>query len=244
MTKRVVREKYKDIGEEYYKSRKHKSGSSYFYNENLEMPTTLKLLGNVKDKKILDVGCGPGLYAKKLTKKSAKVKGIDLSEELIKIARQENPKLDFKVGDIEKLPYKNSEFDIVLATLVLGHLSNWDKALKEINRVLKKEGVFVFSGYNPVVEKTKKTRWFFRNFREIKDYFEEGWRFTKWKKDAKKIHYHRTYGTIVKQLVNHGFEIVDYEDCKPLKSSKKSYPRLYNKTINAPHFCVWKVRKK
>ncbi len=244
MTRKVVKEKYREIGEDYYNSRKYKTGRSYFYNEMLEMPTTLKLLGDVKNKKVLDLGCGPGLYAKKLSERGTKVKGIDLSRDLIKIAKRENPNIEFKIGDAENLPYKNSEFDIVLAALVLGHLSNWDKALSEINRVLKRGGIFVFSGYNPVIEKTKKTRWFFRNFREIKDYFEEGWRFSKWKKDAKKIHYHRTYGTIVKSLVKHGFEIIDYEDCKPVNSSKKLYPKLYDKTIKAPHFCVWKLKKK
>lgn len=244
MTKRVVKKIYKDVGKDYYESRKYKFGNSYFYNENLEMPTTFKLLGNVKGKKILDLGCGPGLYNRRLSKMGADVKGIDLSKGLIKIAKEENPNLDFVVGDAEKLPYKNSQFDIVLSTLVLGHLEKWDRALGEINRVLKKGGIFIFSNYNPVVERTKKTKWFFRSFREIKDYFKEGWRFTTWKKDAKKIHHHKTYGTIIKLLVKNGFEIIDYEDCKPPKSSKRLYPKQYKKTINAPHFCVWKMKKK
>jgi ubiquinone/menaquinone biosynthesis C-methylase UbiE len=245
MTKQVVRRMYHDVGRDYYESRKNKFGNSYFYNENLEMPTTFKILGNVKGKKILDLGCGPGLYAKKLSNMGAKVKGIDISKDIVRIAKEENPSLDLIVGDAEKLPYKNSEFDIVLATLVLGHIPQWDKVLNEINRVLKNKGIFIFSSYNPVTEKTKRTKWFFRKFYEIKDYFKEGWRFTNFgKKDFKKIHHHKTYGTIIKLIIRHGFEILDYEDCKPLKSAEKLYPKQYKKTINAPHFCVWKLRKK
>src|SRR3989344_7974500 len=95
---------YNKIAKEYHKLR---INGEKFHNEYLEMPTTLKLLGNVKGKKILDLGCGTGIYAKILTRKGAKVKGIDISKEEIKIARRENPKVEFKLGNSEKLPYTN-----------------------------------------------------------------------------------------------------------------------------------------
>ncbi len=246
--KNKIKQIYNTLGEYYYKTRKDKAGISYFYNELLEMPTTLKLLGNVKDKKILDLGCGPGFYAKYLVMKGAKVKGIDISEKEIEIAKKEVPTVEFLVGDIEKLPYKNSEFDIVLAALVLGHLKSWDKALKEVKRVLKVNGFFVFSNYNPVTEKTKKIKWFFREFRVIKDYFKEGWRYNQWKEESgitvEGAHHHKTYGTIIRTIVKNGFEIIDYEDCKPISISKNIFPERYEKTMNAPHFSTWKVLKK
>jgi len=245
MTKEMIKKAYNTLGQEYYDTRKYKSGSSYFYNEMLEMPATLRLLGNVKGKKILDFGCGPGLYAKILKDNGADVKGIDISKELIKIAKKEAPGVEFVVGDATKnLPYKKGEFDIVLATLVMGHFKNWKDVLKEISRVLNKRGIFIFSIYNPVTEKTEKTRWFFKTFRQIKNYFEEGWKYALWGGKAKGAHYHKTYGTIIKLLVNNGFDIVDYEDCKPLKAAKKQFPREYEKTLNSPHFCVWKTKKK
>jgi 2-polyprenyl-3-methyl-5-hydroxy-6-metoxy-1,4-benzoquinol methylase len=51
----------------------------------------LKLLEDVRGKKILDVGCGPGLYAFLLIKKGAIVKGIDISKEVIGIAKKRGP---------------------------------------------------------------------------------------------------------------------------------------------------------
>jgi ubiquinone/menaquinone biosynthesis C-methylase UbiE len=211
------------------------------------MPTTLNLLGNVRGKKVLDLGCGPGIYAGILIKKGASVKGIDNSETLIKIAKKEAPEAEFTLGSAEKLPFKNSEFDIVLAALVLGHLDDWNKALKEVRRVLKKGGTFVFSNYNPVIESTVKEKWLFRKFRVIKNYFDEKWKYQWWgesTKGARAGHHHKTYGTIVKLLVKHGFEIIAYGDAKPLISAKKSYPYEYEKTLNAPHFCTWKAKKK
>jgi ubiquinone/menaquinone biosynthesis C-methylase UbiE len=54
------------------------------------------------------------------------------------------------------LPYKNSEFDIVIAPLVLHYLNSWDQVLKEIHAVLKKGGIFIFSHRNPFTEKLKQ----------------------------------------------------------------------------------------
>jgi len=247
MSKSVIKKAYKVLCQEYYHSRKDKSGISYFYNELLEFPTTLKLLGNIKGKKILDLGCGPGIHAKKMHRLGAIVKGIDFSKELISIAKKEAPEIEFKVGDMEKLSYKNNEFDIVVSCLAMGHLNNWGKALKETKRVLKKGGIFVFSIANPVTDKFVKKRWFFRRFRELKGYFDEDKKETVWAKDksisSDIVHYHKTYGTVVKLLIKNNFKIIDYEDCKPLKSAKKIYPRHYKRSMNSPHFCVWKVKK-
>ena len=60
---------YDVLAKGYYEAIKHKQGISYFHHCLLELPSTLKLLGNVNGKKILDVGCGPGLYASSLIKK-------------------------------------------------------------------------------------------------------------------------------------------------------------------------------
>ena len=215
------------------------------------MPTTLRLIGNVREKKILDLGCGPGLYANVLKRKGARVKGIDNSKKFIEIAGKEVPNIDFVLGDIsKKLPYKNNEFDIVLSALVLGHLASWDNVLKEVRRVLKKNGLFVFSIKNPIIQCERKIKWKGRRFRVIKDYFKEGWRTADWAVHGKKFksvliaHHHKKYSTIIRNLVKNGFEIVDYEDTKPLAKAKKIFPKQYNKTINRPHFCVWKVKKR
>ncbi len=229
--------------------RKYKTGLTYFYNELTETPTMLKLLGNVKNKKVLDLGCGPGFYLVKLRKKDAKVKGIDLSKGLIKIARKQNPKTEIKLGDItKKLPYKNSEFDAVISPLVLGHIKNWKPVLKEVKRILKKNGIFVFSVGVPFYECVERIKIKGKKFKTPNDYFNEKKIETMWKsntgKKGKAIHYHKTYGTIIKLLVKEGFEIIDYEDCKPITYAKKKYPKEYKNELDFPRFCAWKVRLK
>ncbi len=245
--KNKIMNAYNILGDYYYKSRKEKSGISYFYNELLEMPTTLKMLGDVRDKRILDLGCGPGIYAKILDEKGARVKGIDISKELIRIAKKECPNGEFIVGSAEKLPYKKEEFDMVLAALVLDHIENWDLILKEVRRVLKKGGLFIFSEYNPITESLVKERWFFRKFKIIKNYFNEGQYKGKWKEpenEAEITHHHKTYSTIIKTLVRNNFEIIDYEDSYPIKEGKELFIKQYKEASALPKFCTWKLKKK
>jgi len=240
---------YHKLGQEYYNLRRNKEGISYFYNELTETPTTLKLLGNIKGKKILDLGCGPGFYLSKLKKRGAKVKGIDFSKELIRIAKQENPDVEIKYGDITKnLSYKNSEFDAIISPLVLGHIKDWNSVLKGVRRVLKRKGIFIFTTGIPFYECVKRIKVKGKKFKTPEDYFNERAIETIWGgksgKSGKTIHYHKTYGTIVKILINNGFEIIDYEDCKPIPKAKKLFPKYYKDEIDFPRFCAWKVRLK
>ena len=233
---------YNKIAEDYHYLRTKKHPEGWFYNELLEMPTTLKLLGNIKDKKVLDLGCGVGLYTKILIKKRAKVKGFDISEKEIEIARKENPNVEFIIGNAERMPYKNNEFDIVLAALVMEYFKDWDKVLKEVRRVLKKDGIFIFSIGNPVVNcvraKSASRAMIKRN------YFKEGLEKSKWWEGVYMHWYHKKFGTIVRLLVNNGFELEDYEDSYPLKKAKKLFPEDYSTASTLPYFCTWKWRKK
>jgi len=244
-----VEKKYDFLAELYHNLRTKKFPGGWFYNEMLEMPAALELLGKVKDKKILDFGCGTGIYAKLLTKKGAKVKGFDISKEMIKIAKEENPKLDLKIGSGYKIPFKE-KFDIVIATLVIDYFKDWNAVFREVKKVLKNNGFFIFSIGNQVSECIEKVIHNGEKLRVLgkKDYFNEKKIYGIWNVDGKKKirmpTHHKTYETIIKTIVKNGFEIVDYKDCFPLKKSKKLFPKDYAIYSKIPYFCVWKIKKK
>jgi SAM-dependent methyltransferase len=239
--------KYAISAEAYHNMRTKDNPKGWFYNEFLEMPSTISLLGNVKGKKILDFRCGTGIYAKLLVKKGAKVKGFDISKEMVDIAKKENPKLDLKVGSGYKIPF-NEKFDIVLASLVVHYLKDWDKILKEVGRVLKKGGYFIFSTGNPVAEVRKKILVGDKKVSVLGNYFKEKKIYGPWKnnkgKKMKMSSYHKTYETIIKTIVRNKFEIVDYKDCFPAIEGKKLFPKEYAEYSKKPMFCVWKIKKK
>ncbi len=231
-----VLKNYALSAEKYHNMRTKENPYGWFFNELLEMPSTLKLLGNVKNKKILDFGCGTGIYAKLLTKKGAKVKGFDISPEMLVIAKRENPILELKIGSGYKIPF-NEKFDIVTSSLVVHYLKDWNKMFDEIKRVLKKGGVFIFSTGNPVAE-----------MRFGKDYFHDKKTYWPWSdnknKKMKIPAYHKTYEQIIKDILTNGFEIVDYKDCFPDKKAKKLFPKEYKEFSEKPIFCVWKLKLK
>ncbi len=242
-----VKKNYDFMADHYHHYRTKKFPQGWFYNELLEMPTTLRLLGKVKGKKILDFGCGTGIYAKLLTKKGAKVKGFDLSPEMIKIAKKENPQLDLRVASGYRIPFKE-KFDIVLATLVLDYFDDWNKVFKQINNLLKKNGIFVFSIGNPVSECMEKKKIKGVKVRVYGDYFKERKIYGTWRdikgKYIRMPTYHKKYDTIIKTIIKNNFEIMDYVDCFPIKKSKRLFPKEYAFASKFPMFSSWKVRKK
>ena len=164
--------KYSIVGEHYHNLRTKIHPKGWIYNEFLEMPATFELLGNLKGKKVLDIGCGAGIYAKIMTQKGARVKGFDITPKMLEIAKRENPNLDLRKGSFSKIPFKE-KFDIVIAPLVIDYVENWDNGFKEVRRVLKKDGYFIFSVGNPVFEITVKTDKKKKFVRKFEDYFKE-----------------------------------------------------------------------
>ncbi|MBI2028409.1 MAG: class I SAM-dependent methyltransferase [Candidatus Levybacteria bacterium] len=98
-----------------------------------------------KSDKVLDLGCGDGLNIKIFRSLGIRnVVGIDVSSDLISQARHSNPKAKLYVGSAEKLPFKNEEFDVVFVDSVFHHIIFYDRVIKEIKRVLKKNGLLCF----------------------------------------------------------------------------------------------------
>ncbi len=100
-------------------------------------------------KKALEVGCGIGVLSSYLAKKYKwDLTGIDLDPEQIERARKDNTEdenLRFFEADVTKLPFADSEFNMVLSFDVLHHIPNWDKALNETSRVLRAKGFYILN---------------------------------------------------------------------------------------------------
>ena len=89
---------------------------------------------------ILDMGCGEGTRLSLLKGKGKKRVGVDISPQAISLAQKKYRDIDFRVGTIEKLPFKKESFDLVYSAFVFEHLENPEKVLKEGIRVLKRRG--------------------------------------------------------------------------------------------------------
>ncbi len=98
-------------------------------------------------KRVLEVGCGIGVLSSYLAEKYKwEITGIDLDSEQIERAQnehRENKYLKFIEADATKLPFKDSEFDLILSIDVLHHIPNRNKVFDEISRVIKSNGFYV-----------------------------------------------------------------------------------------------------
>jgi ubiquinone/menaquinone biosynthesis C-methylase UbiE len=105
-----------------------------------------------KNSKILDIGCGLGRTTQPLYEKGFQVTGIDTSQPMIKKAKIKYPDIDFRVGDACDLNFTDEAFNYVLFSFNgIDDIHPKEKrirALREINRVLKVKGLFVFSAHN------------------------------------------------------------------------------------------------
>ena len=98
--------------------------------------------------KVLDLGCGNGRWYKVFKEKKVNYFGIDNSEELIEIAKENFPDAKFLVGDALNLPFPDNFFDKVYSIALLHHIPSEDfriKVLEEAKRVLKSGGILILT---------------------------------------------------------------------------------------------------
>ncbi|MFH1209745.1 MAG: methyltransferase domain-containing protein [archaeon] len=130
--------------------------NEYSLRKRLKMPLIMKALSINKTDKVLDIGCGSGIFSEAIAKQAKEAYGLDYSKTNILNVRSnyKNLKnLHFVIGDASNMPFKDNYFDAVLATELIEHIQNDNKFLQECNRVLKKGGKLIITTpcTNPLV---------------------------------------------------------------------------------------------
>ena len=102
------------------------------------------------ESRALDLGCGPGIVTEAFAVEAGEVVALDLSPEMIRRARQRCEKsgrknVRFAISKVEKLPFHNASFDIIVTRLTLHHFPDLEAALSEMVRVLQPDGRIVIA---------------------------------------------------------------------------------------------------
>jgi len=120
-------------------------GESFFRRANLKFK---EALGDVKNKKILDVGCGAGALSFYLAQKGANVTGIDLSKNSIEVCKNESKirglNIDFREMNAQIPDFEDESFDMIVGSRVIHHLPNLELFFKECKRLVKPNGYIAF----------------------------------------------------------------------------------------------------
>lgn len=145
MKPKSVKTLYNEISRKYHQNR------ALAISDYTELPAVLSLVGDIKGHRVLDAGCGPGRHSKKLIAKGAHVTGIDVSQEMVNIAREYcEGRGEFFTANFEQARFKRASFDLVIASLSLMYSRDINPVIKNFSRWLKPRGRFIFSIYHPV----------------------------------------------------------------------------------------------
>jgi len=118
------------------------SKTSHWLKRVSQTPDHIKLINKyleIKNPKILDVGCAEGENTNVFTQSGFNAIGIDYNKLFIDLAIKKYPKIKFEFGDVEKMKYKSNTFDLVYCINTLFY-TNLDKSISEILRVVKMNG--------------------------------------------------------------------------------------------------------
>lgn len=173
-----------------------------------------ELLPELKNKSVLDLGCGFGWHCRYAREQQASsVIGVDISEKMLQQAREKtnDPAISYIRMPIEDIHFSSSQFDVVLSSLAFHYIESFEAICKKVYDCLKPGGSFVFSVEHPIFTSRNEQDWCYddhgnRLHWPVDHYQSEGLRETAFLTDNV-IKYHRTLSTYINDLIHAGFRI-------------------------------------
>ncbi len=234
-----------------------------YWGDFVATESQLKILGVVRGKRILEIGCGGAQNSITLSKWGAKTFGVDLSRKQIqhgrRLMRKENVEVSLLVCNMEKLPFKDESFGIVTTAISLHYAPNLTAVVTEASRVLANNGYFTFSTAHPFCEgKLVKHRG--KSAVALRNYFKR--RIVRWVDklpDGSKVKMHSYYRTLqdyFDALTENGFIIERYVELerldenmlRPLDKDKigkeREAKQRYKIMGEVPYWIIFKACKK
>lgn len=204
------------------------------YNALYDRPATLGLIGDVKGKRVLDAGCGPGLYVSELLARGADVVGCDASAHMIEVARTKvGDRADLRVHSLEE-PFdwmETSSVDVAVSALVYHYVSNRLGFLREMHRVLRPNGVLVISTHHPTADWQRLGGSYFA-VEPVTETWSEGWEITAWRMPLTRL---------TGEFADAGFLIEQLVEPSPDRQMAESHPDSFRRLSTEPGFLFFRL---
>ena len=219
---------------EWYDKHLEKSGDTY--HDKVIHPNLLRMLGDVKGKQMLDLGCGQGIFSRLLADNGANVIGVDLGKELIAIAEKKNEGYAFNVHYFNSAAHdlfmvKDGTKDIVVCVLAIQNIEKLGETIAEASRVLKKGGKFILVLNHPAFRNPQHTHWGYDEnekvqYRRVDEYMSESKvkiDMTPGSKEEKKftVSFHRPLQVYMKTFSKYGLAMTRLEEWESHRKSQK-----------------------
>jgi SAM-dependent methyltransferase len=209
-----------------------------------------KLLPDLKDKRVLDLGCGFGWHCRYAVEQGARsAVGIDLSERMLGEARKKTKSdlIEYVRKPIEDIDYLPDTFDVVISSLAFHYIESFEGICDKVNNCLVKGGDFVFSVEHPVFTAYGAQDWFYDGQGNclhwpVDKYFVEGIRTANFLGEEV-LKYHKTLTTYVQGLIKAGFDITGLVEPKPEEKLLQANPGMIDE-LRRPMMLIIAARKK
>lgn len=221
------------------------------YNDLLEQPAMAKMIPDLTDKTVLDLGCGYGHNCIDFVNRGAeKVTGIDISKKMLSVAKAESAHekieyLNMSMTDISKL---GDKFDLIYSSLAFHYVKDFDTFAKDMYSILSDSGQLLFSQEHPIITATIDGGGHFNKDENgnrvsytFSNYNEPGERKVHWYVDGV-VKYHRTISGVINALAKAGFIIEEICEPVPEDWAIEKLPTITKEYIK-PNFLIVKARK-
>jgi SAM-dependent methyltransferase len=202
-----------------------------------EWPAFRELLPALRDKNVLDLGCGFGWHCRYARQQQARsVVGVDLSEKMLARARAStnDAAIEYRRLAIEDIDFSAGEFDVVLSSLALHYVEHFDLVCRKVHYCLVPGGTFVLSVEHQVFTALAAQDWYYGQHGErlhwpVDHYQEEGPRQARFL-DHEVVKYHRTVATYVNTLLDSGFTLTKLSEPQPTQELLDTHPAGQDET--------------
>ena len=232
---------------EFFNMYKDLRATKLTYNDFIEQPAIRSLLPDLKNLKVLDLGCGFGELTNYILNNGAiHVTGVDISEKMLAMAKQ-HPQINYLHSSMEEIQFNNNEFDVVVSSLAFHYIQDYSSLISRISKWIKPNGYLVFSTEHPVVLSDKRQEGWIKDSNNnilhwpIDNYGEEGRRTQFWGIDGV-IKYHRKLSTLVNVLIQNGLIIQQIDEPESIPEGLEKMPKLINER-KRPSFVLIKAQK-
>lgn len=209
------------------------------HNAFYDRPAMLAMWPDLRGKRVLDAGCGPGAYSEMLAARGARVTGIDVSERMLAFASQRlGNRVDLRLVDISQpMPiFQDDEFDFINAPLCLDYVENWRSVFQEFHRILKPNCLLQFSCGHPAFD---------ADFYRSNQYFSIEQVACEWTGFGKSVvmpSYRRSLQEVLMPAIETGFDITKVIEPLPTDDFRRADPIRYQQLQHRPAFLCVQVR--
>lgn len=210
----------------------------------MEEPAFLAELGDIRDLRVLDLGCGDGLFGSWCVAAGARsYLGVDGSAAMIDRANDRPPsdRVRYRLADLEDFRAAPRSADLVTSRMTLHYVEDLDPVVTGARRVLADHGRLVISVLHPVISSNRRAGADLRTTVEVDDYFSAGPRHRRWF-DRPVVWHHRTVERYVAALLAGGFELTGIRECEPVERLFDGDRAEYERRARVPLFLVLSAR--